>query len=85
MTLEVETKYFNSNRAQWIKNDKEGQWAVVRGDTLLGFYPSLKSGYDAGREEFSEAGFLVKQVTPEDRVETVRRVFWGPRGQQQAV
>ncbi len=85
MALEVETKYFDSNRAQWIEDGHEGEWVVVSDGAFLGFYPSLEAGYEAGVNEFGDIEFLVKQVTPKDRVEIIRRVFWGSRGQQQAV
>lgn len=81
MALEVETTYFNSNRAQWIKDGHKGEWAVVRQEDLLDFYPSLAEAYAAGVKRFgSGIKFLAKQVTPADPVETIQRVYWGARG-----
>ncbi len=83
MALEAETKYFDSNRAQWIKDGREDQWAVVRQEELLGFYPSLAKAYAAGVERFgSGSEFLAKQVTPDDPVEIIQRVYWGTGGQK---
>ena len=82
MVLDVETKYFNSNRAQWIEDGHEDEWAVVRQVELLGFYPSLAEAYAAGVECFgSGIEFLAKRVTPDDPVETIQRVYWGTGGQ----
>lgn len=83
MALEVETNYFNSNRAQWIKDSHENEWAVVRHEELLGFYPSLAEAYAAGVERFgSGIEFLAKRVTPDDPVEIIQRVYWGTGGQE---
>lgn len=64
MALERETEFFDEHRHQWIEEGHEGEWAVVYGDRLLGFYPTLSQGFATGAAEFHGDEFLVKQVTP---------------------
>ena len=85
MALEDETKYFDSNRAQWIKDGHEGEWAVIHDRQLLGFYRSLEEGYGAGVAQFGAGNFLLKQVSPEDQVETIQRAYWGASDRQEAI
>lgn len=85
MTLETETEYFNRNRARWIEEGHEGKWVVVCAEEVLGFFPTLEDGYEAGVNKFDAGNFLLKQVTPEDKVETIRRVHWGAGGRKATI
>lgn len=82
MVLEVENAYFNRHREQWIAQGQEGLWAVVFGEELLGFYPTLDQAYEAGQEAAGDQPFLAKKVTPRDEVEVFHRVYFGGRGQE---
>ena len=84
MALETETAYYNNMRDQWIRENHEGEWAVVNGSQLHGFYDSIESGYEAGVAEYGPGNFLLKQVTAEDGVETIQRVFWGTSDRKKA-
>jgi len=84
MALEAETAYYNSKRLEWIKEGHEDKWAVVHENELIGIYPSLGEGYAAGVEQLgTDTEFLVKQITPEDTIETIQLVYWDD--EQQAV
>ena len=85
MSLERETAYFTNNRARWIEQGHEGQWAVVCAEELLGFFESLEEGYEAGVKQVGAGKFLLKQLTPEDKVETIQRVHWGASGRKTAI
>ena len=76
-SLERETAFFNAHRIKWIEEGHEGEWAVVYGEELLGFYESVEAGYAAGRGNYEPGLFLLKQVTPKDEVETIQRAYWG--------
>lgn len=84
MALETETAFYNSSRHQWIDEGHLNKWAVVQGSQLLGFYDSIESGYEAGVAEYGPGNFLLKQVTAEDGVDTIQRVFWGSSDPQKA-
>ena len=85
MALEVETEFFNRNRAQWISEGHEKQWVVIQGNELLEFYSSLEGGYEAGAAKYGVGNFLLKQLTPDDRIETIQRVHWGASGREDAI
>ncbi len=74
MALEIESTYFNAHRDEWIAGGKEGQWAVVYRNELLGFFPSVQAGFDAGVAKWGAVAFLVKRVTPHDTVARVTRL-----------
>ena len=67
-SLRVETAFFDSMRAEWLR-DHGGKWALVRGRELIGFYPSLQEAYIHGRDRFGTNLFLVRKVAPSDPVE----------------
>jgi len=71
-SLREEIAFFDSMRAEWLK-DHGGEWALVRGRELLGFFPSLEEAYTHGRDRFGNDPFLVKRVVPSDPVEIVHR------------
>lgn len=77
MPLEEEIAYFNDHRDNWIAGGHEGQWCVVLGDNLLGFFGDMPEAYAAGAQAHGDGvSFLVKQVLPEDPVATIQRVYW---------
>jgi len=78
--LKEETGYFERHREEWLRAGHEGRWAVVHGDTLIGFYPSLGEAYQAGLDACGMARFLVRQVSAEERVEIIHRIDWGGIG-----
>ena len=81
--LDLESSFYDQERMKWIEQGHEGDWAVVRGTTLLGFYPSLEAAYRAGVEGLGEAEFLVKEVTRQDRIERIQRASWRARGERE--
>ncbi len=67
---------FDANRMRWIEEGHEGKWAVVGGADAHGFYDSYEKAYLAAAETFGDATFLLQQVLPEDRIESVQHVSW---------
>lgn len=78
--LETETAFFEGQRKHWVEQGHEREFAVVHGESLLGFFESLGEAYDAGASQFGAGNFLAKKVTPEDEVEIVHRVQLRPSG-----
>lgn len=77
-SLRVETAFFERMRTEWLR-DHGGEWALVRGRELIGFYASLEEAYIHGRDRFGTDPFLVKKVAPSDPVEIVHRGSWVKR------
>ena len=69
-SLRVETAFFEKMRAEWLR-DHGGEWALVRGRELIGFFPSLQEAYIHGRDRFGSDPFLVKEVRLKDPVEII--------------
>lgn len=78
--LSSELSYFDANRKAWVQEGHEGEWAVVHGASLIGFFHSLEDGFREGARRFGKADFLVKEVTLEDRIEKIQRASWETRG-----
>ena len=70
MPLEKEFGYFNSIRADLVKNH-EGKFALVKDETVIGTFDQAESAYRAGVAQFGTEPFLVKQILREEPVETV--------------
>ena len=76
MPLEAETAYFNAHRTEWVEGGKQGKWAVVHAQELLGFFDTVVEGYRAGFERWGHDPFLVAEVTPADEIKTIHRLAW---------
>ena len=63
--LQEELEFFAANRAKWLEGHR-GEFAVVRGETLLGFFPTFAAAYDAGVTEFGLEPFLIRDVAETD-------------------
>lgn len=73
MALEAENEYFDEHRDGWLAQGHEGKWAVVYGTELLGLFPKVEDGFRAGVEKWGAVTFLVKRITPKDRIEKITR------------
>ncbi len=66
--LERELAFYERNKSQWLPGH-ENEFVVVAGDTLVGFFPSYESAWDAGAQKFGPgASFLIKQVRSHEPV-----------------
>lgn len=61
MALETERNTYSAKVAEW--SDREGQFVLIHGDTVVDFYGTYDDAIKAGYEHFGLADpFLVKQV-----------------------
>lgn len=58
---------------QW--SDREGQFVLIHGSKVEGFYEDYLSAVQAGYGTFGIIPFLVKKVMSERQVHTVTRMF----------
>lgn len=64
--LELESNYFEAHRLEWCK-DYAGKYAVIKGETLHGFFDTWEHALDVAAPLFGkENACLVKQVTEKD-------------------
>ena len=51
MALEREYEFYKASKAAWVAEGREGQYALIHHEALLGFFPdvhaALVAGYDA--------------------------------------
>ena len=65
--LEKERKFFESHRADWLKQNP-GKFVLVKNDELIGFFGSQKEALIEGARRFGSDSFLVRQVEESEQV-----------------
>jgi hypothetical protein len=64
--LRIETGFYESHKTEWLKAHRD-QFVVVKGQEILGFFPSFYEAYTAGAAKYgTDVDFLVKRVLPEE-------------------
>ncbi len=58
--LTQEVKTYDAHLAGWA--DLQGQFVVIRGRDILGFYPCHDDALEAGYDQFGSVPFLVKKI-----------------------
>lgn len=62
--LRVEREFYEIHKIEWLLSH-HGEFVVVRGDELLGFFSSFHEACSAAVEKYgTRADFLVKRVVP---------------------
>ena len=70
MALEREIAYFNSIKPKLLESQR-GQFALVKGEELIGTFTKDQEAYEAGVKRFGKQAFLIKQILPEEPKETL--------------
>jgi hypothetical protein len=66
--LQGELRVFDQHKQEWLRSNP-GDFVVIAGTTVAGFYPDYESAFRAGLQKFGVASeFLVKQVCAEEPV-----------------
>lgn len=73
--LATEVQVFNEHIAEWRKTHM-GQFVLIKGDAVIGFFPTLEHAFRAGTGRFGLEPFLVRQIVPGD---VVNVSFYGRR------
>lgn len=66
-SLHHEAAVFANHIDEWRKAHL-GQVVLVKGDDVIGFYPSLEQAFREGTLRFGLEPFLVRQIVPTDVV-----------------
>ena len=61
MPLEKEMQYYDSHSAEWMKTHN-GEYVVLKGDSVLGFYKTEDDALAAGATEYGATPYLVRKV-----------------------
>jgi hypothetical protein len=59
--LAEEVRTYESRLPGWV--DREGQFVLIKGRDVLGFYPRYEEAMEAGYTQVEDGPFLVKQIT----------------------
>lgn len=65
--LQEELRVFRQCKQQWLRSHA-GEFVVVSGTTVAGFYADFESALRAGLQRFGPRDFLIKQVLAEEPV-----------------
>jgi len=67
-TFKTEFRVFQQHEKKWLQSHP-GEFVVIAGTSLAGFYPNYEAAFRAGLRKFGISGeFLVKQVCVEEPV-----------------
>jgi hypothetical protein len=64
--LETELAYFNRRKDELVR-DHAGQYVLIKGEELVGAFPTEAQAYEAGLERFGNQPFLIKRAAVEEQ------------------
>ena len=67
MALEHESKFFEDNKAEWLKIYK-GQFALIEKEVLWGTFTTHAKAYEQGIEKLGNVQFLIKRIEEREEV-----------------
>ena len=67
MTLKKELKHFEAIKGELLAHNKD-QFAVIKGDTLVGTYTTPGEAFEEGVRRFGNTSFLIQQVREEAEI-----------------
>lgn len=67
MPLDKETNTYKAHIDEW-RQSHPAEFVLIKGDDVIGFFPSLNEAFSLGTKRFGLDEFLVKQITPTDNV-----------------
>ena len=70
--LAKEVRTYEAHLAGWA--DREGQFVLIKGDDILGFFPGHEVALEAGFERLGDGPFLVKQVLIHEPIYQLGRI-----------
>jgi len=67
MVLDTELKYYENMKAELLAHH-EGQYALIKGNQLVGTFSTLEEAFTAGVEHFGNVPFLIQFVQEEEEI-----------------
>lgn len=66
-----EQKLYENRKRQWL-NEHAGEFVLIKGDQLVGFYPEYEDALRVGLKQFGlRVSFFIKQVCAQEPVFTI--------------
>ncbi len=63
---------FEAHLPGWA--DREGEFVLIKGRDVLGFYPNREEALDAGYDQLGTGPFLIKQILADEPVYNLDRI-----------
>jgi len=76
MALEKELKYFQSIKAELLKQHKD-KFALIKDESLIGTFTKMEEAYEEGVKRYGNEAFLIKMVVEEESVESIPSLMSG--------
>jgi len=67
--LEKELKFFESEKAEWLKKYKD-KFALIKEEELIDVFDTFGDAYKEGVKRYGNQPFFIKKITDEERIET---------------
>ena len=64
--LAEEVRTYEAHLPEWL--DREGQFVLIKGSRVLGFYVRDREALEAGYEQIGAGPFLVKQILAQEPI-----------------
>jgi hypothetical protein len=74
--LAEELAFYESQKAELLMAH-QGRFVLIRGAELVGVYDQRTEAYAEGLKRFGNTAFLIKQVLPEDPIDTIPALHFG--------
>ena len=71
MALDRELAVYRRNLKEW--SSRSGQFVLIRGEDICGFYTSYDDALQAGYEKFGLESFFVKQINIVEQADCITR------------
>jgi hypothetical protein len=69
MALEKELETYLAHRPAWLQEGRLGQWVLIHGDEVVGFYENFDATAQAGYERFGlNTPFMARQIAESEKV-----------------
>ena len=69
-SLDQERKVFEEHLDAWLVAGKVGQTVVIKGETVVGFFPSAEVAFEAAVKTYGEIPFFMSSILPRDATNT---------------
>lgn len=76
IVLEKELKFFESKKAEWLRNYKD-KFALIKEEELIEVFDTFGDAYKEGVKRYGNQSFLIKRIEEEERVETLPSLMLG--------
>lgn len=63
--FEQECAYFEAHKDDLLAQHRD-QFAVIKGDRLIGLFPTHRAAYEAGLERLGNVDMLIRRLTEEE-------------------